>query len=69
MTTYVNKITGHLCRKVDPVGMQITVTPENKKYFEQGAVFMQIYGDERITVITPAELKENFTFLTEDEDD
>lgn len=69
MTTYVNKSTGHLYRKIDLVGMQIQITPETKKRFEQGAVFMQMYGDERITVITPAELKENFTFLAEDEDD
>lgn len=69
MTTYVKNGTGLLFRKVDPVGMQLTVTPETKRYIERGMVLLKGYGEDRITMATPEELKEKFTLLTEGEDD
>lgn len=69
MTTYVNNSTGMVYRKLDLVGLTLRVTPETKRYFEQGMVILQGYGEQIKTILTPAELEEQFTLLTEDDED
>lgn len=69
MATYVRNATGMLYRKLDLVGATFTVTPENKKYFEQGMVLLVGYGERTKTILTPTELEEQFTLLTEDDED
>lgn len=69
MTTYVRNATGMLYRKLDLVGLTLTVTPENKKYFEQGMVILAGYGEQLKTILTPTELEEQFTLIDEDDDD
>lgn len=69
MTTYVKNSTGMLYRKLDLVGLTLTVTPKNKKYFEQGMVILKGYGEQINTIITPSELEEQFTLIDEGEDD
>lgn len=69
MTTYVRNATGMLYRKLDLVGLTLTVTPENKKYLEQGMVILAGYGEQSKTILTPMELEEQFTLLTEDDED
>ena len=69
MTTYVKNDTGMLYREIDSVGAELTVTRENKKYFEQGMVFLRGYGDKHLTLVTRRELRNHFTLLTEGEDD
>ena len=65
MTTYVNNKTGHLYRKIDPVG----VTSDTKKYFEKGMVALRGYGERTEIILSTAELEEHYTLLTEDDED
>lgn len=69
MTTYVKNSTGMLYRKLDLVGLTLTVTHETKRYFEQGMVILKGYGEQINTILTPAELEEQFTLIDEDDDD
>ena len=69
MTTYVRNGTGNLYKRVDPCGFNFTITPKNKKYFEQGIVLLEQYGETRLIILSKAELETNFTLLTEDDDD
>lgn len=69
MTTYVKNSTGMLYRKLDLVGLTLTVTHETKRYFEQGIVLLEQYGETRLTILSKAELETNFTLLTEDDED
>lgn len=66
MSTFVHNDSGRLYREVSPVGMVITVTPENSVYLRKGAIFLREFGEDNITMINRDELESEFSELSSD---